>query len=267
MAAPLLKSSECEGVALLGDPGRPGGVTLAFTGRCGGVSEAPFDSLNLGTHVGDDPASVAENRRRVLAAMGGEELLGSLVVPNQVHGTQVRVIRDGSPASLASVREDVARGCDAIVCVAPDVPVMLCFADCASVVLACEGGFAVVHSGWRGTIGSIAGKALGVLCEETGCEPGEVSCYVGPHIAGPDYEVSDELLRRFVAEFGECVIAGERRLSLLEAIRSALVDAGADEAMIVDSGISTATACDRYFSYRESGGKCGRHGAVAFMRR
>ena len=76
MAAPLLKSSECEGVALLGDPGRPGGVTLAFTGRCGGVSEAPFDSLNLGTHVGDDPASVAENRRRVLAAMGGEELLG-----------------------------------------------------------------------------------------------------------------------------------------------------------------------------------------------
>ena len=144
---------------------------------------------------------------------------------------------------------------------------MLCFADCASVVLACEGGFAVVHSGWRGTIGSIAGKALGVLCEETGCEPGEVSCYVGPHIAGPDYEVSDELLRRFVAEFGECVIAGERRLSLLEAIRSALVDAGADEAMIVDSGISTATACDRYFSYRESGGKCGLHGAVAFMRR
>ena len=90
---------------------------------------------------------------------------------------------------------------------------------------------------------------------------------MGPHISGAAYEVSEELLRTFVERFGEVVVAGSRKLSLLGAIRSSLVEAGVDRRMIADAGISTPTAADAWFSYRAESGLCGRHGAIAFMER
>ena len=69
MQAPSLTRYVANGVTLLGDTSRPGGVTFAFTERTGGVSKAPYASLNLGSRCGDDPACVAENRARALAAL------------------------------------------------------------------------------------------------------------------------------------------------------------------------------------------------------
>lgn len=255
-----------QGVTLLGDRRRPGGVTFSFTERTGGVSLPPLASLNLGLYSGDDPAAVAENRRRALVAMGvPEEHVGRLVSPHQVHGTHVCVVRSAEPEALEAVREEALAGCDAVVCTAAGVPVLLVYADCLPVVLCAPGAFAVVHSGWRGTIARISAKALAVLCEVSGVTPAEVNAYVGPHIAGEDYEVSPELLARFVDEFGAGVALPGTCLDLGVAVRDTLLAAGIAPDAIAAVGVSTAQATDRFFSYRSTGGRCGRHGALAYL--
>lgn len=267
MNEPTLTRRTSHGVTLLGDLARPGGVTFAFTERTGGVSSAPYASLNLGSHCGDDPAAVGENRSRALAAVGAAGIADRLVEPRQVHGDEIVVVDDADPAALARVRKRAQAGADGVVCVVGGVPVLLCFADCVPIVLTAPGAFAVVHSGWRGTIARIAGKAADVLCHAAGCVPAEVSAYVGPHISGEDYEVSQELLERFENEFGTMVrVRGtSRNLSLSAAIETTLVDAGVRSCQIVDAAVSTASNVDRFFSYRAEGGRTGRHAAIAWL--
>ena len=255
--------SVLNGVALVSDRSTvAAGVTFCFTERTGGVSTAPFASLNLGLAGGDDPVAVAENRRRAMAALGAEDLLEGLVVPRQVHGDEVVVVGPEGPTCARALDE----GCDAVVCTVPDVAVMLLFADCAPVVLTAPGGFAVAHSGWRGTLAGIAARTARSLAGACGCAVGEVNAYIGPHIGPASYEVSEELLERFVARYGEAARAPRRRLDLAACIRAALDEAGADPARVVDCGLDTAALTDRFFSHRAEHGRTGRHAAIAFMR-
>ena len=255
---------ERDGIAMVGN--LDGRVAFGFTERAGGVSEPPYDSLNLGAHVGDNPAAVAENRRRVLAALDAEEYSCNLLVPNQVHGDEVAVVRTADADELDHVRTQVSEGADAIVCLAPGVPVLLCFADCVPVVIIGEHGFAVVHSGWKGTYAGIAGKAARILAGELSCDPATLKAYIGPHILGSEYEVSAELIDKFAALYPASVRPGSRLLDLSAAIRSSLVEAGVGEQSVFDTGLSTLSGTDRFYSYRGEGGTCGRHGAVAVMR-
>lgn len=252
-----------DGVALDTDRSAAGsGVTFCFTERTGGVSTGPFTSLNLGLKGGDDPACVRENRRRVMAALGAEDLLAGLVVPNQVHGDEVALVeRADGPLPVL-----IDEGADAVVCTVPGRAVMLLFADCAPVVLVAPGGFAVVHSGWRGTLAGIAGKAARELARAAGCPTSTLAAYIGPHISGEVYEVSPELLERFAGRFGNCAQAGPRRLDLTACIGASLVEAGVPAGRVVDAGLCTATRTDRFFSHRAEHGRTGRHAAVAFMR-
>ena len=266
MTAPTLTRQELRGVTLLGDQERPCGVTLAFTERTGGVSAAPFASLNLGDACGDEPEAVAENRRRALGALGCADLLDRLVNPRQVHGDHVVVVGSSEPDALAAAVGEARAGADAVVCTCEDVPVLLCYAVCVPVMFVCPGGFAVVHSGWRGTEKRIAAKALRVLLERTGAAPTEALAYVGPHIGVADYEVSPELAARFSASFGPEVVRPGNSLDLGRAVALALLEAGLGERSICDCGISTAASTNRFYSYRAEGGHCGRHGALAIRR-
>ena len=264
MALAALTRFTSHGVTLVGDISSPGGVTFAFTERTGGASTGVYSSLNIGAACGDDLALVTENRRRVLAALGAEDAMARLVNPHQVHGDHVVVVHSADEAHLASVRAEVAEGADAVVCVAEGVPVLLGFADCVPVVVCAPHGFAVVHSGWKGTELRIAAKAARVLMDETGASADSLCAYVGPHITAADYEVSPELAGRFSREFGDACVVGERNLDLGYCVRAALGDAGIPEESIVDPDISTYDT-SRFFSYRASGGRCGRHGAVAVI--
>lgn len=263
---PSLERHRVEGVTLLTDTCVGGGVTFAFTERTGGVSRPPFASLNLGSACGDDAACVAENRRRVLAALGAEPLLGSLVNPKQVHGDHVVVVRSSGAGDVAAAQAEAALGADAVVCTAPDVPVLLCFADCVPVVLVAPGGFAVIHSGWRGTVARIAAKAARVLCEEASCAPDELVAYVGPHVLARDYEVSEELAERFSAEFGAGALFSPRHLDLSACLARTFEEAGIASERVAWCEDSTASSTERFFSYRAEKGSCGGHGAVALMR-
>ncbi len=119
--------------------------------------------------------------KKIVAAhstsLGAAECEHNLLVPNQVHGDHVVTVTSNGADDLENIREQIAEGCDAIVCMAREVPVMLCFADCVPVVLVAPGGFAVVHSGWKGTIARISAKACQALCEAAGCKPDDISAY------------------------------------------------------------------------------------------
>lgn len=252
------------GVTVVG--GEEYGIAFGFTERTGGVSVSPYASLNLGAHVGDDPLAVAENRRRALAALGGEAYLDRLLVPNQVHGDNVVVVDSADASVLDSVRARIAKGADAIVCTQAQVPVMLCFADCVPVILTCPGGFAVVHSGWRGTYARIAASAARVLSGTT-CVPIEqVHAYIGPHILGDEYEVSSDLLHTFALQFDSIKESASRKLDLARAIEQSLVEVGVPLCGIHDTRLSTMSLNERFYSYRKEQGMCGRHAALALMR-
>lgn len=249
-------------MALLVDERRPCGVTFAFTERTGGVSEGPYASLNLDDRE-DDAQLVAQNRAIAFGALGIDQLLDRLVQPLQVHGERIVTIERGDEGELGRARAEAAEGADAVVCVAPDVPVMLLSADCALVVLVVEGGFAVAHSGWRGTMAEISAQALGELCRLTGARPDEALAYVGPHIGRADFEVSEELRDRFVERFGDEVAGPGCRVDLGHAIRASLVRAGMGEGQVAVFDESTMSHTDRFYSWRAQGGACGRNAAIA----
>ena len=151
------------------------GVRVAFTGRAGGVSEGPYSSLNLGNHVGDDPASVERNRALVLEALDAADV--PLVVPSQVHGEVVVELDDASPEALDAAREAALAGADALVATVPGIAALLCFADCVPVIVVSPTGrFAVAHAGWRGVENGVAAKAVRALagrCRRAGGGCGE----------------------------------------------------------------------------------------------
>ncbi|MCI8468234.1 MAG: laccase domain-containing protein [Eggerthellaceae bacterium] len=245
------------------------GVRVAFTGRPGGVSEGAYASLNLGSHVDDDPAAVAENRRLLMAALGAPGM--PLVVPNQVHGTRLVDVESADAAALAEARALAAEGADGLVVSAPGVAALLCFADCVPVIIVSPTGrFAVVHAGWRGVEASIAPKALAALARLDRREggpaapgPGACNVYLGPHIRRECFECGDDVVALFAGRFGKGVAQG-RCVDLAAALRADLEAAGASPERIADAGVCTRCHPDEYFSYRASGGVCGRHGAVAF---
>lgn len=235
---------------------------IAFTMRKGGLSKGAYGQLNLYYGVGDESAVVDENRRMLIDAVGAGRVADSLISPKQVHGITCIEVGD-----IEETKRRAQEGADGITCAIPNVPVLLCSADCVIVVLvAPTGAFAVVHAGWRGALASIAGIGLTQLVKATGCLPSEINCYIGPHIEACCYEVDSGLLKDFVSEFGNECNAGDRHLDLTAAVTCSLVRAGANRKRIAKTGYCTSCDNDLFFSYRAQDGICGRHGAIAFWR-
>ena len=155
-------------------------VHLAFTRRTGGRSDAPYDSLNLGDHVGDDAAVVAANRQRVADEIGVGA--GHVVYMQQVHGRAVAVV-DGP------VAEPVPE-VDALVTATPGLALAVFVADCAPVLLAdrTAGVVAAVHAGRRGLQLDVVGAAMRAM-SDLGARPTRIHWWIGPTICGRCYEV------------------------------------------------------------------------------
>ena len=268
LPAPQLRAAAFDEIPVLTDDALASsvGVRVLFTQRAGGTSSGPYESLNLGTHVDDDPDAVAANRARLARSVGADP--GLVVVPNQVHGTDLVVVSDGDAASVSAAREEAARGADALVVEAPGVSALLCFADCTPVVVVSPTGrFAVAHAGWRGALAGIAGKAVRALCaldEAAGHvgTAGGMNVYIGPHIHVECFETGEDVCESFARAFGE-ECASDRHVSLARAVSRDVVAAGVDADRIAVAPFCTKCNPDTYFSYRASGGVCGRHGAFA----
>ena len=235
------------------------GVHAAFPTRTGGVSAPPFDSLNLGFSVNDDPEAVLENRRRLCAAVGVP--LQRLVVPGQVHGTTLRWVGEAEAGRGAFDSTSVVREHDGLLTAASGLGLVISYADCVPVVIVAEGDdgplYATVHAGWRGMITGIGGLAAA----ELGRRGRLVAAAVGPSIGPCCFAVDGELRRRFEAWYPGC--AGAATVDLWRCARLDLERAGVPGPGIAVAGLCTSTD-PRFFSHRRDHGVTGRHLAIAW---
>ncbi|MDZ4064574.1 MAG: polyphenol oxidase family protein [Coriobacteriia bacterium] len=263
---PRLERVADGGVCAWVDPGLTEvGITVAFTERGGGASSAPYDSLNLAAHVGDDPARVDENRSRALALLGMSDLRDRLVSAVQVHGDRIRLLggHDAGRGAFASGGRRPVPGTDAMVTLSAGMPLMMLYADCVPIVLVAHEpvrGVAVVHAGWKGALARIPEKAARVLCDAVGCQASSLRAYVGPRIGPCCYRVDEKRASLFAGEF-DTIAPVDGGLDIRAAVRESLADAG-----IGDHNVAVLDACTfdnpgSYFSYRASA-VTGRHAAL-----
>ncbi|WP_323017194.1 peptidoglycan editing factor PgeF [Castellaniella sp.] len=242
------------------------GVQYVSTWRAGGVSAAPWDSLNLGLHVGDDPAAVQENRARVQAGLPAAPLW-----LDQVHGTTVWHADEAvaaEPAGLTAL--GVAPCADAAITASRGLPLAIMTADCLPVVLADDAGtvLGVAHAGWRGLAAGVLENTLAAMQRRAASARGW-RAWIGPGI-GPDvFEVGDEVRAAFAAEdagaagcFAPSVRAGHWLADLAGLAERRLAQAGV--ARVELSGECTYRQAERYFSYRRQA-RTGRQATLAWL--
>jgi len=234
----------------------PPAVRAVFTLRMGGASAAPFDSLNVGAHVGDTAAAVTENRRRVRTQL---RLPAEPLWLEQVHGIEVADL-DMAQASATPPTADAA-----ITRRAGNVCVMQ-VADCMPVLFAARDGRAVAaaHAGWRG----LAAGVLEATVARLAVAPRELIAWLGPAIGPPHFEVGDEVRAAFLAHDPAAAAAfsansrGRWQCDLSALARRRLGAAGVSAVF----GGRWCTYSDplRFFSYRRAG-QCGRMAALIWL--
>jgi YfiH family protein len=229
------------------------GAEILFSDRTGGVSAPPFDSANAGYSRGDDPAAVAENRRRIGAGLGGRATdPEAWTCLHQVHGAGVFVTGSDNPGfrGVPGERSQLPRA-DASVSTDADAVLAILSADCAPVALVGRGVVGAVHAGWRGLAAGVVEAAVAEVAERAGEAPAAV---VGPCIHPCCYEFSPGDLELVAERLGDAVesrtAAGEPALDVPAAVRIALSRAGVAE--IVDLGVCTSCS-PRHFSHRRDG--------------
>jgi YfiH family protein len=228
----------------------PGPYEVLFTTRQGGVSEGPFESLNLGKAVGDEPGCVDENRRRLCAQVGADPEL--LTLNRQRHSATVHQAEPGS----RGVPGDGLWSDDA------GQPMLALSADCLTIAVVRADGdrpaVAVLHAGWRGLLEGIVEAGCAALGEA------KLAAAVGPAIGPCCYEVGPEVAEPFADRFGVGLLRG-RKLDLWTSAERALRAAGCADVHRFD--LCTHCNPDLFFSERRTGRPRGTHGVLGLVAR
>jgi hypothetical protein len=228
--------------------------------RLGGVSQAPWLSLNVGGTVGDDPAAVAENMRRINTALDVDGQIACTVW--QVHSADVVLADERVPG-----RRWLARA-DGMITNRPGLPLTMRFADCVPILFhdPVRRAVGICHAGWRGTVRQVATNTLRAMQDAYGTTPGDVHVGIGPSIGPAHYQVGAEVVQAVKDAFGttdglvRLALDGSAYLDLWVTNRLALERAGVRDIQV--AGICTATRTDEFYSHRAEKGKTGRFCAV-----
>jgi hypothetical protein len=224
------------------------GVPHGFLGRHGGVSQGLVAGLNVGLGSGDDPAHIAENRRRAVAAVAPAAQLATVY---QVHSAQVAMVTEAWP-------DDRRPHADALVTDRPGLVLGILTADCAPVLFAdvAAGVVGAAHAGWKGALGGVTDATLKAM-EQLGADRSRMVATVGPCIAQSSYEVDASFRDRFLADdagntaFLTAAGAPDRWQFDLEAyVVARLRRAGI--AQVEGLGLDTYAAPQRFFSFRRA---------------
>ena len=264
----LERQTSAEGVVYYVSPiFSAAGVRHAFSTRLGGISAAPFDSLNLGNPFGCDASdptdNIRANEQRLLraAGAGGREFCRV----HQVHGRAVARARSGESF-------DFHEKADAIVSDDPTRALSVRVADCVPVLLARGDGrvVAAVHAGWRGVVAGVVPAAIEAISAVTGHLPavtGDLLAAIGPSISGEAFEVGPEVLDIFAGLFDGAAICrrlpqGKALIDLRQVIYLQLVGKGLQACHIDTTDRCTYRDVDEFFSHRRDNGVTGRMAAV-----
>jgi len=227
----------------------PGPYEVAFTTRRGGVSEGPFDALNLAALSGDERERVDENRRRLCVAVGADP--ARLAINRQRHTTLVHRARAGALGEPG----------DGLWTDEPGLPMLKLTADCVPIAIARANGsapaLAVLHAGWRGLADGIVEQGVAAL-QGSERDGGTLAACVGPAIGPCCYEVGPEVSERFDAD-----LTRGRILDLWSAAERALRRAGVERVERVD--LCTRCNPDLFFSHRRQGKPRGAQGVVGLV--
>jgi len=219
-------------------------VIAGFSTRHGGVSTPPYDTLNLGIHVGDDGTCVEENRRRFCAALDTDPAW--MATARQVHGGTVRTVEGPQHVPF----------CDGMVTDTPGILLAVTVADCAAILLVDpEAKVAgACHSGWRGTVAEIAVNTAEAMTE-LGAHAEHIHAYISPCISVEAFEVGPEVAAQFDDAFVEHRDEWEKpHVDLKACLRAQLEGADIPGDQIEVSPHCTMQETDDFFSYRASGG-------------
>lgn len=273
---PVIRENWKDGVLYFTFPSleRTSGIIHGFSSRIGGVSEREFAQMNLSFSRGDDEAHVKENYHRIAAAIGFDE--NGIVCSHQTHTVHVREV----------TREDCGKGysrerdysdVDGLVTNEPGVILATFYADCVPLYFVDPVHYAVglSHSGWRGTVGDIAGETVRKLQQLYGTEPEQIRAAIGPSICQDCYEVSEDVIDQFRAAYEEALWpklwsrgkeAGKYQLNLWEACRQNMIRAGILPEHIEVTDLCTCCNPQILFSHRASMGKRGNLAAFLGIR-
>lgn len=238
----------------------PNAIKHAIFTRRGGVSFAPWHSLNLGGSVGDDPARVAENRIHVFQTMGCEP--ASIHDVWLVHGNNIVYADAPRPLEEPSVQADILFTDN------PNVSLFMRFADCVPIMFhdPLKKIVGIAHAGWMGTVRGVAKTAIEGMQSHYGCQPENIIAGIGPSIGVDHYEVGADVITQFQEKFindADRVLQtrnGKTFLDLWAANVIQLQIAGVRQIEV--SEVCTACHLDDWFSHRAEKGKTGRFGAL-----
>jgi YfiH family protein len=222
-------------------------ITHAFSTRNGGVSQPPFDTLNLGYNTEDLAESPKENRKLFFQYLGISE--NTLAIPMQVHGDQIRKV--DNPGQYPST--------DALITRNSNVTLIVQVADCVPVYLydPVQRAAGLVHAGWRGSALQITLKTVKEMTLQFGSKTEDILAFIGPSIGPCCYEVGSEVIHQFPEQFVK-----QKRLDLWQVNKSQLMDAGLLYNHIDMALLCTVCHTEFFFSHRASGDKTGRMMAI-----
>ena len=234
------------------------GVTHAFSTRQGGVSVPPWDTLNLGLDLGDDPAAVRENHRRFFLSAGAD--VSRAVLSKQVHETTVRRCTSADAGKGLELERDYTA--DALITNEPNLPLTVFSADCSVILLhdPVQQAIGAVHAGWRGCAAGILEKTVQAMAESFDSRPENLLAAIGPCIGQccfeTDHDVADAMIAALGAEDSAPYL--ERRgikwhVDLAGLNRQWLLRAGLTPEHIDVCGICTACHPEWFWSHRKMG--------------
>ncbi len=231
--------------------------------RAGGVSRAPFESLNLSRSVGDDAAAVHENNRRMLSAFGMTS--GDAVTAWLTHGRSVAMVTSND-------RGGYHAGVDALITRERGLMLTMRFADCVPIVFhdPVRRAIGLAHAGWRGVAAGIVAATIDALRDSFGTDPRDLWVGIGPCIGVDHYRVGPEVIDAVSAACPPDMplvrhqADGSARLDLNVAVASQLRACGVTH--IEDARLCTAANTDEWFSHRAENGRTGRFGVVIGLR-
>ncbi len=241
-------------------------IKHCFTTKCGGVSSGEVLGLNLGFRCGDNPDSVIENYKIVAKDVGFP--FGKITAGRQTHSANIRIITTedaGKGVSKSSEMQDV----DGLVTNVANLPLVVFYADCVPILLADDemGVVAAVHSGWRGTVSEIAGKAVEIMKNKFSSSPQNIKAAIGPSIGKCCFETGLEVASQFDKKLVLENNNGKFFVDLWQANKMILQKSGVKEENIDVLEICTVCNSDMLYSYRAHKDATGRMGAFIMLKK